>query len=323
MTNARQLWRLAAVGGMVAAACTTTADERVLGIDATGFVGGLVYWDVNGNRKFDVPDVSVEGVLVSLRVSEVGGVVTVAVSDPAGQFQMRDVPVGRYHVGVDTTTLGDTAKVVRIDTSVVELAPEDSAAVAVAVSFPIVTVAEARALPLGDKVFIIGEALMESGTFGDTTVHVADTSGALRVTRVRAPALFPGDSVRLRGTVSTRDGQPTLDDASPFIIRFGPPPEPTTVPSGQAATADVGKLDAALVAVADAVVNDTATVDDDFVAMVDDGSGTVEVIFDGNVGFDLEPIVPDTVISVKGVLVPSGVGVWALKPRSAADVNVP
>jgi hypothetical protein len=323
MTNARQLWGLAAVGGVVVAACTTTGDERVLGIEATGFVGGLVYWDVNGNREFDVPDVSVGGVLVSLQVSEVGGVVTVALSDPAGQFQMRDVPVGRYHVGVDTTTLGDTAKVVRIDTSVVELAPEDSVAVAVAVSFPIVTVAEARLLPVGESVFVVGIALMRSGDFGDTTVHVADTSGAIRVTRVRAPALFPGDSARLRGRISTRDGQPTLDEASPFIISFGLDPQGSAVTTEEAANADGGRLDAALVVVADAVVNDTATVDNDFVATVDDGSGTVEVIFDGNVGFDLESIVPDTVISVKGVLVPSGVGVWALKPRSAADVNVP
>jgi hypothetical protein len=311
------------LGATILAGCPNSGDDRVLGIDATGFVGGLVYWDVNGNRVLDGPDVPVEGVLVSLLVSEVGGVVTAALSDPAGQFLMRDVPVGRYHVGVNTTTLGDTAQVVRIDTSVVELIPEDSAAVAVAVSFPIVTIAEARSLPLGDKVFIIGEALMESGAFGDTTVHLTDTSAAIRVTRVRAPALFPGDSVRLRGTISTRDGQPTLDDATPFIIRFGPPPEPTTVPSGQAATADNGGLDAALVAVADAVVNDTATVDDDFVATVDDGSGAVEVIFDGNVAFNLEPIVPDTLMSVKGVLVPSGPGVWALKPRSQSDVNVP
>jgi hypothetical protein len=308
---------------MVAAACVTSADERVLGIDAAGTVQGLVYWDLNGNREFESGDSPLEGVFVTLQVSEVGGVVAGDVSDPVGQFEMRDVPVGRYHVNVDTTSFGDTAQVVRIDTSVVELAPSGSVPVAVAVSFPIVTVAEARSLPVGESVFVIGIALMRSGDFGDTTVHVADTSGAIRVTRVRAPALFPGDSARLRGRISTRDGQPTLDEVSPFIVSFGPDPQGTAVSTEEAASADGGRLDAALVTVTDALVGDTATVGDDFTATVDDGSGPVEVIFDANVPFDLAPIVPDTVISVKGVLVPSRAGVWAQKPRSAADVNVP
>ncbi len=324
MTSATRLGSLAALGGtLVVAACTSAADERVLGIDATGSVQGLVYWDLNGNREFESRDLPVQGVLVRLQVSEIGGTVADAVSDPVGLFEMRNVPVGRYHVGVDSGTLGDTVEVVRIDTSVVELGPGDSAGVAVAVSFPIVTVAQARSLPLGERVFIVGVALLESGAFGDTTVHVADTSGAIRVTRVRSPALFPGDSARLRGVISTREGQPTLDEASPFIISFGPDPQGTAVTTEEAASADDGRLDAALVAVTDALVDDTATVGDDFTATVDDGSGLVQVIFDANVPFNLEPIVPDTVISVKGVLVPSGVGVWALKPRAATDVNVP
>jgi hypothetical protein len=294
-----------------------------LGIDATGFVGGLVYWDVNGNRELDGPDVPVEGVLVRLLVSEVGGVVTAALSDPAGRFLMRDVPVGRYHVRADGSTLGDTAEVVRIDTSVVELTPDDSVAVAVAVGFPIVTTAEARSLPPGEKVFIVGVALMETGTFGDTTVHLADTPGAIRATRVRSPVLSPGDSARLRGTISTRDGQPTLDEASPFIVLSGPAPDATVVISARAATADGGQLDAALVLLADAVVDDTGTVGGDFVATVDDGSGFLDVVFDADVGFDLEAIVPDTVLSVTGLLVPSGPGTWVLKPRSVLDVDVP
>jgi hypothetical protein len=311
------------IGATALAGCPNSGDDRVLGIDATGFVGGLVYWDVNGNRVFDEPDVPVEGVLVSLLVSEVGGVVTVALSDPAGQFRMRDVPVGRYHVRAGGSTLGDTAEVVRIDTSVVELTPDDSVAVAVAVSFPTVTIAQARSLPPAGKVFIVGVALMETGTFGDTTVHVGDTSGAIRVTRVRSPALSPGDSARLRGTIAARDGQPTLDEASPFIILSGPPPDATAVTSAQAATADGGRLDAALIGVAGAVVDDTATVGGDFVATVDDGSGFLDVVFDADVGFDLAAIVPDTVLSVTGVLVPGGPGTWVLKPRFALDVDVP
>jgi hypothetical protein len=311
------------IGAVAVAACVSSSDDRVLGIDATGFVGGLVYWDLNGNREFDQADQRLEGVLVTLLVSEAGGAVAGAVSDPAGEFRMRDVPVGRYHVAVDSSTFADTARVVQIDTSVVELSPSDSASVVVTVSVPIVTVAEARSLPVGESVFVVGIALMRSGDFGDSTVHVSDTSGALRVTRIRAPILFPGDSARFGGTISARDGQPTLDEASPFIILFGPPPEPLAVASATAATADNGQLDADLVEVVDAVVSDTGTVDTDFVITVDDGTGPLEVILDGNIPFDLEAVVPDTVVSVTGLLVPSGVGTWALKPRFQLDLEVP
>jgi len=44
------------------------------------------------------------------------------------------------------------------------------------------------------------------GTFGDTTMHLQDTSAAIRTTRVRATTAQPGDSVRIRGTTGTRAG---------------------------------------------------------------------------------------------------------------------
>ena len=86
---------LLAIGALELAGCVSSGNDRVLGIDATGFVGGLVYWDLNGNREFDEADQRLEGVLVTLLVSEVGGVVVWAVSDPAVECTMRDVPGGR------------------------------------------------------------------------------------------------------------------------------------------------------------------------------------------------------------------------------------
>jgi hypothetical protein len=306
----------------VLAGCPNSGDDRVLGIEAAGFVGGVVYWDLNGNRELDASDAPLEGVLVALEVSEVGGVIVFALSDPVGQFRMRNVPVGRYHVRVDSSTFADTAEIVRIDTSVVELTPDDTAAVTVAVSFPIVTVAEARALPIGEKVFVEGVALNRSGNFGDTTVHAADTSGAIRATRIRPPVIFAGDSVRLRGTIATREGQPVLDDGTPLILALTVVPPATDVTSAEASSARGGALDAGLVRVTDGTVQDTATVDGDFRVMVDDGSGLLEVLFDQDIEFDLTPIVPDTVLTTVGLLVPLGTGSWSLKPRTQSDVTV-
>jgi hypothetical protein len=318
-------WTSSVTAALLAAAlvgCGSAGDDFVLAIDATGLVEGVVYWDLNGTRELDQGDEPLGGVLVRLQVSQVGGTMAVAVSDPAGEFRMRDIPVGRYVVRVDTATLADTVQVVRIDTAVVRLDPGDTAAVAVAVSYPLVSIAAARALPLGEGVFIEGIALNDRSTFGDTTVHVADTSGAIRATRVRSAPLFAGDSVRFRGVIAARNGQPTLDDVTPFILAIAGVPPATDVTTAKAATADGGVVDAALVRVAGAIVADTATVDGDFLATVDDGSGAVDVVFDQDIGFDLGPYVPGAVLTVTGLLVPSAGGWWTVKPRSAMDVAV-
>jgi hypothetical protein len=309
--------------GAALVGCGNAGGDFVLDIDATGVVEGVVYWDLNGTRELDEGDQPMGSVLVRLLVSEVGGTMAVAVSDLAGQFRMRDIPVGRYAVRVDSTTLADTVQVVRIDTSVVRLDPGDTAAVAVAVGFPIVSVAGARNLGLGERVFVEGIALNRSGDFGDTTLHVADTSGAIRATAIRGPAVFPGDSVRIRALIAARDGQPTIEDGTPFILAFSSVPDPEAVTTVQAASADAGRLDAALVIVADAVVLDTATVDGDFVATADDSTGAVTVVFDKDVLFILDGVVPDTVVTLTGLLVPQGVGTWVLKPRFRSDVTVP
>jgi hypothetical protein len=310
------------LGAAILAGCPNAGDDRVLGIEATGLVGGFVYWDLDGNREPGGGDEPVDGVLVTLLVSEVGGVIAGAVSDPVGLFRMRDVPVGRYHVRVDTSSFGDTAQVVRIDTSVVALEPDDTATVAVAVSYPIVTVAEARALAIGESVFVEAVALNGSRDFGDSTAHLADTSAAIRVTRIRTPVVFAGDTIRLRGTVASRDGQPVLDDATPFLLALTSVPPAVDVTTAEAASARGGTLDAALVRVTDGTVQDTGTVEGDFWATVDDGSGLLELLFDQDVGFNLTPVVPDTVLTAVGVLVPAGTGLWQLKPRTTEDVTV-
>jgi hypothetical protein len=192
------------------------------------------------------------------------------------------------------------------------------------VSFPSYTVAEARARPLGEKIFVLGLALNSSPAFGDSTVHLADTSGTMRVTGARGPLVAAGDSVRVLGEAGARDGQPVLADGQVWLIRIVDLPVATSVTTLAASTAGGGVLDAALVKVDSATISDTATVNGDYIATVDDGSGPVRVVFDEDLSFtDMRTLyVPAAAIDATGVLVPDGLGAWRLKPRGDSDLVV-
>lgn len=306
--------------GMVA--CEHAGADRVLAIDGSAVVNGVAYFDVNGTRQLeDDIDQRLGGVRVQLVVRGTRQAVASGVSDVAGSFTMSGLPPGEYVLNIDDATVGDTAQVVQIDGEQISLTPDGSVDVLVTISFPIVSVVEARSLAIGEKVFVQGVALTSRGAFGDTTVHIADTSAAMRLIRVRA-AVFVGDSVRVRGTTAARDGQPTLDDVVPFVLAIASLITAMDVSTADAATAKGGSLDAALVRVADAVIGDTATVAGSFRLTVDDGSGALEVLLDEDVDIDLTPYIPNAIVDVTGVLVPSGSGSWALKPRSSSDLTV-
>jgi hypothetical protein len=130
----------------------------------------------------------------------------------------------------------------------------------------------------------------------------------------------PGDSVSVLGVTSIRAGQPTLDNAA--ISRFNNRPEPSPLPvsTGTASTASNGSLDAALVRLTGAVISDTATISPDFRVTVSDGTGSLRMILDANLPFPRSQFIPGRSMQAVGVLVPDGVGGWAIKPRSLGDV---
>ncbi len=306
-------------------ACGNVGEGRLLGIEATGVVVGVVYFDGNGTRKLEDEDERLPGVRVGLVVAGARDTIASVASGDQGAFILAEVPVGSYRVVVDSTTVGDSAIVARIDTAFINVRPNDTLSVAVAVSFPLVTVAQALALPIGEKVFVDGIALNATATFGDSTIHVADTFGTLRAVRAGPSSLFPGDSIRLRGSIGTRDGRVVidLDRDPPTVLAIAELPAPNTMTTAAAASAAGGILDAALVKIDSARVTDTTTIDDDFVVTVDDGSGPLEVLLDKDVSFAPEPfLVPGADLEVSGLLVVTGSGAWRLKPRSDAEVKV-
>ena len=210
----RRLPRYLVFGGALAlaAACSNAGSERVLSITATGTVSGFVYFDADGSATLSPGDDSLANVRVNLVPSgDTTRVVETTLTRPSGFYKFSGVPVGAYAIRVDTTTIGDTVRVVRVDSATVTVLPAESAVVSVGVGFPSVSVAAARLLPAGRRVFLTGVVLNRSSTFEDSVVHLVDTSAAIRMTRLRA-SVGEGDSVRVRGTTARRDGLPTFDD---------------------------------------------------------------------------------------------------------------
>ncbi len=315
-----------------AVACENGGASRTLGITATGTVLGEVFFDANGSRSRDLSDAAFAG--ARIRLLSPGGTDTLhrATTGADGTFRLGNIPVGTYVVVVDPLSVGDSAQVLSDGAPVsVTVLPGDSVPFVGAVSYPVYTIAEARALDPGVRLFVRGIALHARTTFSDTTLHIVDDAGgAMRATRVRPAAVevLAGDSVILRARIADRLGQRVLDDVTPFVVgtTFIPTsPVLTTLQVEQGGAA--GTLDAALVRLVDVPVTDTATVLGNMQLTVDDGSGAAIVILDraADIGFQqpLPPglFIPGNRFDIAGVLVPTGAGTWRLKPRSALDLT--
>ncbi len=246
-----------------------------------------------------------------LTASDGSGTLTVELdftADPA--FQTANLP-GVYVPGNKFDLIGI---LVPTGTGTWRLRPR-SAADLTNIPLPVISIRAARLLAAGQTAVVVGVALNGSGTFSDTTVFLADTSGAIRLTRLRAN-LTAGDSVRIRATTSTRSGEPTLDGGTSTALGQGFYPPAPKLTSAVAATAAAGARDAQLVVVDSVTISDTATVLGDFRLHVTDGSGALEVLLDHTAGFTVPgTYVPGNVFNIVGILVPTGTGSWILKPR--------
>jgi hypothetical protein len=264
---------------------------------------------------------------VSLRPFGGGKAIQTVTSTVSGVARFNNVALGEYSITVDAASIGDSISVAAIDSAHVKVALADTNTnVLIRLGFPEVSIRQARLLPAGKRVFIRGVVLAGVQSFRDTTSHIIDSSGQIRLTRVSLRGGLtgnnPGDSVSVLGVSSSRAGQPTLDNA--LISRFGARPAPIPLPlsTGVAATASGGLLDAGLVVITGALISDTATIAPDFRVIGSDGSGPITVILDGNINFLRSNFRPGRTMNIRGVLVPDGAGGWVLKPRDPNDTQV-
>jgi hypothetical protein len=312
------------MGLFALAGCGQTSGSSTLTIEATGAVEGLVYRDLNGNGLADAQDEPADGVPVQLLTWGSGAVVDETESDGDGRFSFTNAPVGTYQVGVGFNDLGDTLQVVDLDSTALVI-PADSMATAVfGVSYKVFTVEEARQLPVGTPVFVEAVVLAGPLTWADRSGHFREDDFAIRATGMVIDALFPGDTVRMRGRTGTTAGQPVITDGKAYVLAgFSTSPLPLSVSTAEAAGARGGAIDADLVRIQSAVVADTFRIDGDLVATVNDGSGILEIVLDKDVAW-LDNVAPGATFGfATGLLIPvEGSSLWQLKPRTRFDISV-
>jgi hypothetical protein len=307
--------------------CMNSGENQVIGLSGTGMVRGVVFRDLNGSRVIDAGDDSVPGLAVRLVLAGQSGAGFTEVTGADGSFRFTRVPVGSYALRVDSAILGDTAQVVRVDSAQFTVSVSDTVRVNVLVGLPFVTVADARTMTAGRDVFVAGVATSGATTFSDSTAGFADTSGAIRLSRVRGTFLA-GDSLRVRVRTAQRDGQPVLDNPTIYNLGRGFYPGAAPLTTATAASAAAGARDAELVVVRSATISDTVRTTTSFILTGSDGSGPLQIELDQAADSAFRsaklpgPYIPGATFDVDGVLVPAGVGMWRLRPRSAADLTL-
>ncbi len=326
-TGARAVLVIGVVTAFVS--CDTFDADNVLRVEATGLVRGFGYRDENGSGEFDNGrDTPFENLPVELLLSGTSEVIGTATTSQGGLFVIPDVPVGRVELRPDDRFLSDSLSVVELDSMSFTVAAADSVTVRFGLSFPRLTVEEVRGLDAGQTVFTEGIILNSPGSFTDRAVHLASEGYAIRALNLSSTSVFPGDSVRLQGLTAQSDGQPVLDQVGPLLLSaFGTVPDPVSVTTAAATTADGGRLDAMFVVVEDITVADTMSSDNHLVVTVDDDSGPLEVFVDDGSGIQFSGLIPNAkIVELRGILVPIDPGPmgprWQLRPRFSADVEL-
>lgn len=310
--------------------CQESGDDGFM-VDATGTIVGLAWLDRNGNGELEGSDGPAQDVRIDFVQRSGGAPVYTARTNSAGEFVLSDVMVGDYRAVVDSGSVGDSLRVLRVDSADVTVSADDTSTVLVGVTYPAVTIDSARAAELDQRLFVEGLVISEWNTYGDGSMHVRDTTGAIRILRVQPNTMAAGDSLRALATTSVQSGRAVLRDGLVFLLRTGvESPDPVDVNTGEAAGASSGVLDAELVRVEGAILQDTTRNSfGEIVLQVDDGSGLLDVVLDRDIPFFLN-LPPDAEVlgaevDATGILLPPESGVtdrWVLKPRENPDVTV-
>jgi hypothetical protein len=301
--------------------CTDGGDP--IGIDGTGEVRGTAFIDRDADGRLSDADVAAAGVAAALLLEATGDTVEYATTAADGSFAMPSVPIGRYRLVATRGALGDSVSVLHLENAVFSLARGDTARSEIRLGYPSVTTAQVRDTPAGRRVVLDAVALNGWSTFADSTVHVRDATGSIRAVRTQQANVQVGDSIRVLGTVGVNAGHAVIADAVLLVLSAAVGlPQPDSVSTSAAAGALGGAAADGQVRVSGAVIQDTARIAGDLILGVDDGSGRLEVVLDGNVPFNVGPYVPGATFAGRGVLVPAQGATWRLKPRDRDEATI-
>ena len=291
-------------------------------IGAAGAFTAVTYLDRNDNNVLDADESVLAGVPVVL-VRGAADTVMRRVTNATGIAEFRNVAAGSYRVATASSAVTDSLTSSAQNEREITIAANDTAESLIAFVYPSATIRSARTLPLGKRVQLRVTALHGWSSFGDSTLHLTDSTGTLRATAVRPANFGAGDVVRVVGTTANVSGQPAIRDVTVLVVGVGSAPAPRSLTTLSAASANGGELDAALVKIANAAVVGWQVSAGDVIVTVNDGSGKLEVLMDRDAGLDLSRMERGATLNATGVLVPARTtSVWQLKPRSGSDIDL-
>jgi uncharacterized repeat protein (TIGR01451 family) len=276
----------------------------------------------------DAGDGPLEDGVVQLLSQGTQTVVAEETTDSLGVFVVESVPLGSYDVRIGAAILGDSlTSLSTIGAVTIELG--DTTVVSLGASYPHLALEDVLTATPGRRVFTTGLALTTRPNNGDGLVFFKGASAYLRGTNVERVNIAPGDSLRVLGRVTLSQGRPALDAVTPFLlVSSAQLVLPVDVSIPLAGEANGGALDAALVRIQNAEIQDTSSVGNDKHFWAHAGGDSVEVVLRSFLGISPNPpIRPDTVVAISqavGLLSPfddgSGNVRWRLLVRSASEI---
>lgn len=310
---------------LVTTACDNAGQSLAYPELGTGQIAVGVYLDRDGSQSQTNADSILPGVRIALLTAAGSDTLRIASTQADGVARFTEVPIGSYRIRVDREALPDSLPVVAGDTGILRILgrPDSAGAVrTVRVGYREVTIAEARALAPGQRVFIRGIVLATLQSFRDSSTHIASGPTFIRVIgathRPGRTGNNLGDSVIVLGTTGSNAGQPILRSGLVGTVTERLAPIPQSISLADAITANNETLDAALVELPIATITDTATVTPDFRVRMAIGTDTITVLLDQLLNVQRGNFIPGRLLTARGVLVPNGDGTWFLKPRPAS-----
>ncbi|TVR66924.1 MAG: hypothetical protein EA422_00895, partial [Gemmatimonadales bacterium] len=313
---------------LATAGCEGADDRFVLSLEGRGSVEGSAFLDLNRDGSPGTGEAGVAGLRVGLIPTGSQEPAAVLTSDSEGVFSAPDLPPGSYRVTVEGGgVLGDSLEVTQINPDRIQLPVGGSAQVTVGVSFPVRSVAQARAASVGTRLYVEGIALNLRGSLPGDVIHLWDGERAIRAPGIPTFPHAAGDSVRILGRVASVDGRTVLAPSQGFrLVERDTIPEPLLLQAREAHEARGGELDAALVRVEGMSVTEVRTANGTVVATGGDGSGSLQVripqahLTQAGIG----ALEVGAVLSVTGLLEPraSAPTRWEVRTRSGSDLEV-
>jgi hypothetical protein len=189
----------------------------------------------------------------------------------------------------------------------------------------IISIAEARSLPLGTVVTVDGSVTVPSGAFSSSTFDqgfaVQDHTGGIYVSTADNLGFAPRQQVRVTGTLADTvlPGLLVLINVTDVKVHGkGPKVRALPVATGDVSEATEGKLVRVTGTITQPILNDLPF---GFIVFIDDGSGELNIFVCASTGIDVSGLSPGQTIEVTGF---SGQfdDHFEVDPRFQSDIEV-